>query len=185
MTTEHLTKFSGKIEGVSTHACEKATERFNVKPSQAEEWIRRNVKQSIYVNILYGDKGSAEPSRLYVHKGIGFVLASESNVVKTVMEPHSYYSIQDRVYGIVRSKLRQATEHERKVTRRNNVMKAELNVERAEIDLRLLRARSSGRINALGARRTAITERIAELDDEIREVRHQSTLVARGVAQYV
>jgi prefoldin subunit 5 len=62
---------------------------------------------------------------------------------------------------------------------------AELDIERAELRLKLLRARSVSRKNAYKARIQAINDRIDELNSEIEQVNAENRQVAHSVAFYM
>lgn len=172
-----------KIERVCQHAVDRAIDRFGIKHNVAEDWVRNNLKKAKFIAITLNDKG--QTTRLYAHNRIGFVLAAEENIVITLYSPNVPPTMYEKVSKMVERELAKLETNERKVTRRNTIMKAELNVEIAEHKLRLMRARAESTKMAINARLAAIEERIAELDAEIVEAKRAKTIIAKGAAAYL
>lgn len=172
-----------KISFVTQHAIDRAVERFGVKRQLAESWIRTNLNKAKFIADIVESNG--RDGRLFVNEGIAFIIEKADTRVITVYKPNVPAALYDKVATIVQRELAKSERQERSIERRNTLIKAELRIELAELNLRLLRARSQATKNAVTGRIRAVELRIAELDAEIDEVRRNKSKVARGVAAYL
>lgn len=172
-----------KISRISQHAIDRAVERFGIKRNLADNWIRTNLNKAKFISETISEDGN--PARLFAYDRVVFILEAVENRVITIYKPKAPSEISSKITKLLNRELARFETAERKVERRNTLYKAELEVEIAELNLRLLRARSESKKMALKARIQAIQLRIDELDNEIIEVKREKTAVARGVAAYV
>lgn len=181
-----------KMYDVTEHAIQRAVERLGISKEHARNHLI-NIMQSAY---YHGSTPYAKGVRkLYDHvkSKTRIVVSDDNSTIITVYKfPEIYEAttefpkfVQEKVAKVVQRELKRFESTERKVERRNTLYKAELEVEIAELNLRLLRARSESKKMALKARIQAIQLRIDELDNEIIEVKRKKSIIAKGVAAYV
>ena len=172
-----------KISYISQHALDRAVERFGIRRNIADNWIRTNLNKAKFISETISEDGN--PARLFAHDRIVFILEAVENRVITIYKPTAPTSISGKIAKLLNRELSRFESEERKIERRNTLYKAEIEIEVAELKLRLLRARSESKKMALKARILALTEHISDLDNEIIEVKREKTAVARGVAAYL
>lgn len=175
--------FTGKIT-VTQHAIEEAVKDFRVNRKLADEWIRSNLRKARFIAAVIGEDGN--PGRLFGYQRITFVLAAEENVVITVYpRHHATPTMRQKVETIVFRELRKVERLESVTERKHRLRKAELNVERAQLLLKIERARSESTKMACQARINAIDDYFAELDAELTGIKHTKRSVAKSVIAYV
>ena len=169
---------------VTKHAMERAVDRFNVKANQADRWIREKMKQAKHVgNILSGEQG--EERRLFVSDGVGFILEPKADRLITCVVPHVNSDLNARIRGIIEKELRKIERQEARITRRNTLAISKLNVQMAECELRLLRARKNESVQAIKEQIETIAFKVAELKAEINDIKAERSKLVYGVSSYV
>lgn len=178
-----MSLFSGKIT-VTQHAIDEAVKDFRVPRQTAEEWIRSNLRKARFIADIISAEG--RPTRLFGYNRIVFALAPVENCVITVYPADQRRpTIREKVETLVTRELRAIERRERVMERRIALTKAELDVERAQLNLRILRARSPATKLACQARINAINEYYAQLDADLLAVKHEKRAVAKTVAAYL
>lgn len=173
----------GKIT-VTAHAVEEAVKDFRVPRKTAEEWVRSNFRKSRFIaNIISGE---GKPTRLFVHDRVIFALAPDEDRVITVYPADQRRpTIRAKVEAMVIRELNAIERKERILERKITLTKAELDVEKAQIKLRMLRARSEATRLACQARINAIDEYYTQLDADLLAVKHEKRAIAKTVAAYI
>lgn len=176
---------SGKIT-VTQHAIDEAVKDFRVPRQTAEEWVRSTFRKSRFIANIISAEG--KPCRLFGHHRIALVLDATENVVITVYPRHpnnSVTSITRKVDEMLARELRRAERKETRLERIIRLTKAELTVEIAQLELRLLRARSESTKLACQARINAINEYFAQLDADLLATKKEKSAVAKTVVAYI
>jgi hypothetical protein len=167
---------------ITKHVKERATERFGVNAAQAEQWVRQKLSQAKHVgNILSGE---GEERRFFAAPGVGFVVELERDRVITCVEPRPSRFISDKVNAILQRELQRVIRLEKRITRRNELKIAELNVALAEGKLRLLRARKHEVICEVRNEINCIESEIASLQAEIQNAKIERCKLVKGAGAY-
>ncbi|WP_232696135.1 hypothetical protein [Brevibacillus daliensis] len=168
---------------VTRHAAEEAVKDFRIPQRTAEEWVRSTFRKARFVaNIISGE---GKPTRLFSHNGIALAVAPEEDRVITVYPANPSATVRQRVQAMVQRELAKIERREQALLRRNELTKAELTVELAQLQLRLIRARSEATKLASQARINAINEYFTQLDSDLLAVKHEKRAVAKTVAAYM
>ena len=176
-------KFTGQAY-ITLHAQDEAVKKFGVRPKHAEEWVRSKLSKARFISDILSEDGNL--CRLYATERISIVLDMRENKVVTVYPRHrAPESLRQRIESMIAKELRKLKRHETALERKYRLPKAELEVEKAELNLRLLKTKSEAVKLACQARINAIDQRIAEMDEEIENARIKRSTFAKGVAMYV
>jgi hypothetical protein len=172
---------------LSNHALQRLEQRFFAPNStkQAEDWVVAKLKHAKFLGIQIDERGN--PGRFFVAKGVTLVLDQDVDHVVTIMSPSNAHKgrYHKKVTDLV---LAEFAKSERKLTRdsrRNEVITAELELEKAQLGVMLVRAKSEARKMALQARINAVQMRIDELPGERFEIKRELARYAQGVTAYV
>ncbi|MBG9736467.1 hypothetical protein [Paenibacillus alvei] len=175
--------FTGKIT-VSSHAIDEAVKDFRVNRKVADEWIRSNLRKARFIADIVSDE--LKPRRLYGFQRIAFILEVDRNHVITVHpRHHSVTELKRKIEAIVFRELRKAQRLESVTERKHRLTKAELNVERAQLLLKIERARSESTKLACNARINAIDEYIAQLDAEFTKILKEKSAIAKSAIAFI
>lgn len=175
--------FTGKI-AVTQHAIDEAVKDFRVSRKYAEEWIRSNLRKARFIAQVVGEDGNH--GRLFGFQRITFVLAANENTVITVYPRHHVTpTLREKVESIVFRELHKIERLESVTERKHRLIKAELNVEVAQLLLKMERARKESTKLACAARIAAINEYFAQLDEELTQVLKEKAAIAKSVIAYV
>ncbi|MBG9736503.1 hypothetical protein ABD86_25475, partial [Paenibacillus alvei] len=90
-----------------------------------------------------------------------------------------------KIEAIVFRELRKAQRLESVTERKHRLTKAELNVERAQLLLKIERARSESTKLACNARINAIDEYIAQLDAEFTKILKEKSAIAKSAIAFI
>jgi tetrahydromethanopterin S-methyltransferase subunit G len=189
-------KFHGNMPEITDHAVARARERFNPSKKGTRQWVQDHLLESKYVNTIQDGVGNW--SNLFVHDNVLIAITTDNKQIKTVMtngtedESKASKGLQTRkemlshkIEKIIRVEIKKTQKKFKSTVHNNNLFMAELDIERAELRLKLLRARSEANKNAYKARIKAINERIDELNNEIEQVNAENRQVAHSVALYM
>lgn len=175
--------FTGKIT-VSQHAIDEAVKDFRVNRKLAEEWIRSNLRKARFIAAVVGEDGKSV--RLFGSQRIAFVLdANENHVITVYPRHHVTPTLRQKVETIVFRELRKVERLESVTERKHRLLKAEMNVERAQLHLKMERARSESTKLACQARINAIDAYFEQLDEEFGRIRKDKAVIAKSVIAYV
>lgn len=176
-------QFRGKIT-VSQHAMDEAVRDFRVNHKLADEWIRSNLRKARFIAVAVGEKGNTV--RLFGFQRIAFVLDKSENHVITVYPRHHATSIlKQKVEMVVFRELQKMEKLESATERKHRLLKAEMNVERAQLLLKLERVRSEDLRLAYQARVRAIDESIQQLDEDFMKIRKDKAAIAKSIIAYI
>ncbi|MCR8843128.1 hypothetical protein NQ117_05500 [Paenibacillus sp. SC116] len=177
------TTFSGKIT-VSHHACDEAVKDFRVNRKLADEWIRSNLRKAKFIANIVSDE--LKPRRLFGFQRIAFILEPDNDHVITVHpRNHSVNDLKRKIETIAFRELRKAERLESVTERKHRLAKAELNVEIAQLHLKMERARKESTKLACLARINAINEYFAQLDTEFTRIIKDKAALAKSIVAYV
>jgi len=169
---------------VTQHAIDEAVRDFRVPRQTAEEWIRSNFRKATFIANIISAEG--KPTRMFACNRIIFAVAPDEDRVITVYPANQQRPyIREKVSALVTRELRKIERRERIMERRITLTKAELEVEKAALQLRMLRARSEATRLACQARINAINEYYTQLDGDLRAIRDEKRAVAKTVAAYL
>jgi len=182
---------------VTKHAVNRAIERLGFTKNEAENRLNQLMQTAYYNGRTTGYGTVANVYDNHNHR-IRFIV-SDANEIVTVYKFPEHTEVEaprpklsevptflsEKVAKVVQRELERFESNERKIERKNTLIIAELRIELAEIDYRLLRARSEAKIMSLKARKSAVEMRIDELNNEIIEVKREKSIIAKGVAAYL
>ncbi|NGQ95455.1 hypothetical protein G3578_09845 [Brevibacillus sp. SYP-B805] len=168
---------------VTQHAIDEAVRDFRVPRQTAEEWVRLNFRKARFIaNIISGE---GKPTRLFGYNGIAFAVDPHEDCVITVYPATPKASVRDKIHEMVTRDLRKIERKESILERRIALTKADLDIEKAALQLRLLRARSLATKLACQARINAINEYFTQLDADLLAVKNEKRAVAKTVVAYM
>ena len=178
------THFVGKIF-VVPHALDRAVEYFGVDRAQAPMYVMDMLRKSSLIDPdVVGEDGN--PGRLYAYKRTAFVVARDSDTVITLYpQEKSPAPVLEGVAKVLRAALTAAQRKEAREIKRLNIRRAELAVERAELELRRLKTGSVNVKEAIAARITEIEAEVAAIETQIFEARREKTTLAKGICAFV
>lgn len=164
---------------VSHHANKRIIERFGVKADGVVAWINTTMANATFVSNSYADDGNE--ARMFAS---GKILVFADLVENHVMSVRSAYMkdyAKDRIAKLAEKELRKrqvsGLEYEREKVR----LMSELESEKIELKLALLKVRSDAKSSALTARLNAVEMRIREVMAEIKQKRREITHLAEGL----
>lgn len=170
---------------VSQHAAEEYVKDFGGTVEQARSRIGVNIRRATHVAEVTGADGKS--GVLYAYGGACYIVRHDERgpVVVTVYKTEPVVAaVRDKVREMVTKELRKAERKERETACRIAVEKAEIVVEIAQINLRMVKSRSEAVRIACQARINALHTAIAELDEELRKVIGNKRAIAKTVAAY-
>jgi hypothetical protein len=178
-----------KKYNVTPHAIKRAVERLGVDEDHAINYINQ-LMQTAYYN---GDSTSKYGiTRVYDHyKTRTRIIVGKDDRVITIYRIQEELNVSE-LPAYFRDKLKVLfkKEHdnielmERKVERRNTLTIAEIKVELAELNLRLLRARSKSTINAINARVKSLEIAIDERNKEVNKIKRDKEIISKAATNY-
>lgn len=177
------THFTGKIF-VTPHALDEATKDFGVERAKAPMFVMDNLRKAAFISNIVNEDG--RPARLFGYRRMAMVVAPESATVITVYPRHnSNPTLLESVQRVLVRALKAANRKERVAEKRITVAIAQLNVERAECELRKVRSNSISLIAALTERQTEIARTINEMERKLLEIKRETTNLANSVIVFV
>jgi DNA repair exonuclease SbcCD nuclease subunit len=170
---------------ISNHALDEAVKKFGRQHKLAEGWIRSNFSQAKYIGMVLDDEAAKE-CRLFSHQRICFILATETDHVITVYpRRHATPTLTSKINAIIEKEVRKAERKVRAVLNRNTLIKADVKVEIAELERRIVRTKSQSVKSACQARINALNEYLSEITTEEGNVKKEKSTLLKGVAMYV
>ncbi|PPA87936.1 hypothetical protein C4A76_10700 [Brevibacillus laterosporus] len=178
-------RLAGKRLCITDHAIEEATKDFGIEPKRAASWIAETVKKAAYISHVIGI--DRKHGHLYGYRRACFIVreTDKTLTVVTVHPAKPRAAIRDKVDSLLSRELRKIETQERNLKRKITLIKAELSIEKAELNLRYLRARSESKKLAYKARIRAIDEYFTQLDADLLSVKHDKRGVAKSIAAYM
>lgn len=169
---------------ITHHAADRAVERFNVQAEYARVWINTNLQRAQFIGYVEGDDGKI--ARLYGYNRIAFVLEAQENKVITIYPRKDIsQTIAGKVRDIIAKELRKTERSVRALERRTAHKQADLRLDLAETERRLLRTRSEAVRLACQARINALTEELRLIDEELAKKRRERSTLVKDVVAYV
>ncbi|MGG0793129.1 hypothetical protein ABE137_03755 [Brevibacillus laterosporus] len=179
-------RLNGRRLCITKHAIEEATKDFGIEPRKAASWVAETAKKAEYISHVIGiDK---KHGHLYGYNRACFIVRESAANTLTVVTVHPAKPravIRNKVETLLSRELRKMETQERTLHRKITLIKAELEIEKAELNLRLLRARSESKKLAYKARIKAINEYFTQLDGDLLAVKHDKRGVAKSIAAYM
>jgi DNA integrity scanning protein DisA with diadenylate cyclase activity len=169
---------------LTKHAQERIAQRFGITgETEAVNWINHIMEHAKFVANTVDETG--QEARMFAHKGKSILLDKNKNLVLTVFKPRRVIEIRKKVTKFLEKEMEKNQNKIRAEVRKLERYQAELELEKAQLKLELLRARSLPKQLAIQARINAIQSRIDELPREIHEIKRRGTKLSEGVAAYV
>lgn len=178
------THFTGKIF-VVPHALDRTVEHFGVERGLAPMWVMDRLRKAALIdaNAVAEDGKSF---RLFAYRRIAFAVAqNEDTVITLYPQENADTSVVDGVQKVLARVLKAAQRKETRETKRLNICKAELTVERAECELRRLKTGSVNVVAAMDERIRDIDVELAHIRAEVYEVKREKTSLAKGICAYI
>lgn len=178
------THFFGKIF-VKPHACDRAVEHFGVDRAQAPMWVMDRLRKSSLISPHVIDEfGNA--GRMFGYQRIVFIVHPTESTVVTIYPQHkANEAIRNPIERIIQRMMRTAERKEQRETKRINVTKAELAIERAGYELRIAKTDSLKVMADMNERIAQIDAKVANLDRELFDIQREKTNLMKSVAAYV
>ncbi|MGF9711677.1 hypothetical protein [Paenibacillus naphthalenovorans] len=178
------THFTGKIF-VTPHACDRAVEHFGIDRAKAPMYVMDMLRKAALIDPEVIDE-NGKLGRLFAYRRTAFVVSPHEDTVITLYPQHkANETVRNPIERLIQRALAAARRKEQRETKRINVKKAELGVERAECVLRLAKTDSAAVSEKMRDRITKIDGEIADLDREIIEIKRERTNIAKSVVAYV
>lgn len=168
---------------IRRHAQHRAIVRFNrASKKDARGYIRSTLRNAVFVGETTCDKGN--PGLLFAYHRHGIVVSPDRREVITVikLESVTYEPLKAQVRELHAKEYRKFDRKERALRKRLELIKAEADVEIAELRLMALKTNSIPRRLACKARINAINEYIRELEEEIKEITDEKRRVTKSQA---
>lgn len=166
---------------VSRHAIQHARRRFNRANSKdAEGYVRGILRKSEFVGETVDADG--KPAYMFAHGRHAFVVSLDHKTVISIQrfESVTYDPLKEKIREMHAKEYRKLDRKERTLKKRFELIKAEADVELAELRLNALKTRSTARKLACQARINAINDYIHEFENEIKAVADEKRRVARS-----
>lgn len=171
---------------LTNHALERAAERLGIQNNaHATGFFREKLRDATRVGETLSRDGNE--SILYANDGVGMHLSPDLEKVITVCiyNPLLYDPIKDKVKFLYDKELRKISRAERAKMRRMNYIKAELQIELAELNLRSLRTRSQAVRDSCQARTNAIQYHLQELEREVKLIQNSKRQLSKVLSTLV
>ena len=176
--------FDGRSIEITTHAEAEARKKFGIRHKAARQWIETNLRRAQYIGEILSDKG--ECVRLYGYNRIAFIVQLKRDVVITVYpRTSSAQTMSTKISELILKEIRKINRAVVSAERRAVLKKADLKVELAETERRLVRTRSDAVRLACEARIKAVKDEIEAIDAEIARKRQEQSTFLKGVVAYV
>lgn len=166
---------------ISNHAIRHAQRRFNRSSRKdAEGYIRSILRRSEFVGETVDDDGRS--AYMFAYGRHAIVVSLDHKTVLTIQrfESVTYDPLKEKIRELHAKEYRKLDRKERALKNRFELIKAEADVELAELRLNALKTRSTARRLACRARINAINDYIRELESEIKTVADEKRRVARS-----
>lgn len=178
------THFTGKIF-VTPHACDRATEHFGVDRSKAPMYVMDMLRKAALIDPdVIDDNGNS--ARMFAYnRAVLIVAPTESTVITVHPQTQASEAVRNPIERIIQRTIKAAQRKEVRETKRINVTKAELLVERANYELRRAKSESIKVIADMSAKIADIDVEVARLDRELFEIKREKKTLMKSVAAYV
>lgn len=177
------------VEAVKTtrHAIAQVVDRFGIEESKASNWLTEQVSRAKFITMTESERGQ---TRMFSKDGNVFILDEVNDVVITAYPSDARREVEAKELHelVTRSVMREFRRFEKqaeKLVRRNTITVAKIDLEIAELQLKILRARIGDKINEMKQRCETLNVTKEKLELEITEVKRKKKQMARGVALYV
>jgi hypothetical protein len=171
---------------LTNHAHERATERFGLKDrAQATGFFREKLRTAGRLGEVIAADGN--DAVLYANEGVAIYLSPDLEKVITVCihNPFKYNPLKDKVQLLYSKELRKISRTEKAQVRRVKHTKAELEIELAELNLRLLRTKSKAVKTSCEARIMAIKNHLHELEKELKGIQDSKRQISKVLTTLV
>lgn len=179
------THFTGKIF-VTPHALERAVEHFGIERGRAPMHVMDLLRKSALIDAqMTGEDGATH--RLFAYKRIAFIVAAAEDTVITLypQEATTNATITDNVAKVLMKVLRAAQRTEKRELHRLAIRKAELNVQRAELELRIVYANMNVVKRKLNEELAQVKAEINAVDAAAFDVKREKSTLAKGLCAYI
>lgn len=175
-----------KKVGMTSHAYERAAERFDLKiESQALGYFRNLLKKAKKIGETVDDEGY--PSVLYAYNKAAVYLTLDLKVIKSVRKietlPHSL--LKDNVVKLHEKEIRKLTRAENAQKRRVEAFQLDLDIEVAMLKRRIHRTRSEAVKKSCEARIKALHKTLEEKKKEVKDIQDEKRRVANSMVSLI
>ncbi|MDR9852949.1 hypothetical protein RJP21_04960 [Paenibacillus sp. VCA1] len=178
------THFVGKIF-VKPHACDRATEHFGVDRKDAPIWVMDRLRKASLISAHVIDE-FGNPARMFGYQRIVFIVHPTEQTVVTIYPQYKANEvIRNPIERIIQRTIRTAERKVQRETKRINIAKAELAMERAGYELRLAKTDSVKVIADMNERIASIDAKVAAFDRELFELQREKTNLMKSVVAYI
>jgi len=179
------THFTGKIF-VTPHALDRATEYFGVKPgSERTNYVMDMLRKASLIDpCVIGEDGNS--CRLFAYKRTALIVDLIDDTVVTIYpREEASLELRDGVEKVLARLLKAAQRTEARELKRLAIRKAELNVQRAELELRLLYANLPAIKRKINEEITNINAEMNAVDSAAYEVKREKSTLAKGICAFI
>ncbi|GMK47601.1 hypothetical protein PghCCS26_47310 [Paenibacillus glycanilyticus] len=178
------THFTSKIF-VVPHALDRAVEYFRIERSAAPMYVMDMLRKASLIDPhVIGEDGN--PGRLFAYKRTAFVVAlTEDTVITLYPQETAAKHVIEGVGKVLQRALKAAQRTEARELKRLAIRRAELNVKRAELELRLLCTNSTSVIRRVNEEITKIDAELAAIVNEEFEIKREKSTIAKGICAFI
>ncbi|MNV07207.1 hypothetical protein D3C71_976270 [compost metagenome] len=178
------THFIGKIF-VTPHACDRAVTHFGVDRSKAPVFVMDGLRKSTLISPhVVAEDG--KPARMFAYRRTVYIVHPTEATVYTVYPQHlANETLRNPIERLIQRTMRSAERKEQRETKRINIRKAELAIERAAFELRRAKSESIRVITDMNERIADIDAEVESLNRELLEIQREKTNMMKSVVAYV
>jgi hypothetical protein len=178
------THFTGKIF-VVPHALDRAVEHFGIERSAAPMYVMDMLRRASLIDPhVIGEDGN--PGRLFAYKRTAFVVAlTEDTVITLYPQETAARHVIEGVGKVLARALKTAQRTEARELKRLAIRRAEINVKRAELELRLLCTKSTTVIRKVNDDLANIDAELAAIVSEEFEIKREKSTIAKGICAFI
>jgi hypothetical protein len=178
------THFTGKIF-VVPHALDRAVEHFGIERSAAPMFVMDMLRKAALIDpCVIGEDGN--PGRLFAYKRTAFVVdLTENTVITLYPQETAAKHVIEGVGKVLARALKIAQSTEARELKRLAIRRAEINVKRAELELRLLCTKSTNVIRRVNEELANIDAELAAILNEEFEVKREKSTIAKGICAFI
>lgn len=178
------THFIGKIF-VKPHALDRAVEHFGVDRSEAPMWTMGRLRKASLISTHVIDE-FGNPARMFGYQRIVFIVHPTEQTVITLYPQHkANENVRNPIERLIQRAMRAAERKEQRETKRINIAKAELAIQRAGYELRRAKSDSLSVIADMTDKITQIDAQINEYNVELFEIQREKTNTMKSVVAYI
>lgn len=182
MSTQSHAIIGENIE-VTDHAADEAAKDFGVERHKAKRWITDKLRKATFVGASCSNLG--EPARLFAYRRMAIVVAETEDKVITVYPRNE--ADEDMRAKVERVVLREVRAKEREAKRQITEIerqKADLIVEAAQANRKLIDARTKAAKAKLQAVIAEADDKITKLNEMIFEIKQDAARVAKSAVAF-